>query len=490
MKLSKESVKNKKKVNSEPSVKKLHWLDLLCAGFIILLTCVLYINLGRDALFDWDEGIYARLGAELLAGGNLFVPSWNGTPWFEKPPGIAWISALGQAAFGATSFGARFLQPLFAAGVLSMVYLVGTKLKSRRTGLMAAAILAGFNLFLGRTRAVNTDMPLLLGITATIAAMSYGVRPVYVAAIVAFSVWFKGLAGLMPVLIALPLFLSLGKRYILQTAVWSLIFIAPWHIAVYGAYGDAFLTPYIREQVVARVQNPIEFHLESRWFYFRYLYENLGIGVLSVAGVGAALSVYRKKYLPAWWVLLPLGLFTLAKTRLFWYILPVYPGVALACAYAVDALSEKKNVRRVIVVLAIGMCIQAVLSAWRSVEPEKKTAVSPVRIELAVEAAGYPQDNLAVLVPASERMAEAILPQSQRISSSFRYGGAPSLVYYYGRHVTYYYNLDEFAADWLAAPAPLAIADERDLAKIGVPYTVISRAGDDVLIAKEMYAQR
>lgn len=469
--------------------ERLRWYEIAAGIFITAVTCIFYINLGRDALFDWDEGIYAQLGAELLASGNLFVTTWNAAPWFEKPPGIAWISAAGQALGGHTAFGARLFQPVFAASVLVMVYLIGKKLKSWRTGVMSIAILAGFNLFLGRTRAVNTDMPLLLGLTGTVAALLYGARPAAVAAVIAMSVWFKGIAGLLPVLITLPLFMSKGKRYTLSVGLWSLLFILPWHLFVYASYGDIFLTPYLREQVIARAQNPIEFHLESRWFYFRYLYENLGLGVLTVAGLGMGLSLYKKKPLLAWWVLVPLSIFTVAKTRLFWYILPVYPALSLACAYAVDGVSMNKKARTAVVILAIGMCLQSLSAAWKSVEPEKKTAQIPPRIELAEKAKDHTVGELMVLVPESERIAEAILPATQRISSSFRYGGNPSLVYYFGR-VRYYYNLDEFRNDWEQSGDPYAIISRKDIDTVGIEPAVVEGSGSEVIIRKAENAER
>ncbi len=61
----------------------------LIFAFLLALYYILMINLGRDALFDWDEGIYGELGRQVVARGELLTTYWNGAPWLEKPPGIA-----------------------------------------------------------------------------------------------------------------------------------------------------------------------------------------------------------------------------------------------------------------------------------------------------------------------------------------------------------------------------------------------------------------
>jgi len=67
-------------------------------------------------------------------------------------------------------------------------------------------------------------------------------------------------------------------------------------------------------------------------------------------------------------------------------------------------------------------------------------------------------------VPPSERIAEAILPSSQRISSSFRYGGMPSVVYYYNSPVIFFYNVDDFIRYWEDHEDALAMVVSEDQA--------------------------
>jgi 4-amino-4-deoxy-L-arabinose transferase-like glycosyltransferase len=482
-----------KKFLSKPNT---NWIIF---AFLMSMYGVLMINLGRDALFDWDEGIYGELGRQVLSTGDLFTTYWNGAPWLEKPPGIAWISALGIALVGPTSYGARLFMPLIAIYVLYIVYRIGSHLGNYKHGLLAAGILAGFNLFLGRTRGVNTDMPLLASIATTILFLLEKKPAHWVALSIFGGVWFKGIAGLLSVIIAAPLILTQPKKYIFRLIALSLLFILPWHLYAYLQHGQDFLTPYFFEQVVRRATAQIEFHFEPRWYYFSYLYENLGLGVLLVAGLGIGSLLIRlyhdRKNIPLyltllWWVGAPLVLFTLAKTRLFWYILPVYPALALVIAEIIGRFSVSKMQQKILLILTVGVLVQGLFAAGRSVEINKKTAAKPDRLAVVSALRQQNEQTLAVLVPESERLAEALLPEVARLSSSFRYGGMPSVVFYYQGPVEFYYNIDTFRAYWLESSSPLALLSREDLKHLPSKFQEIASSPTYAAVQKGSYALR
>ncbi|MFZ2200157.1 MAG: glycosyltransferase family 39 protein [Microgenomates group bacterium] len=465
--------------------------QIIFAFFLASIVFLLYSNLGRDALFDWDEGIYAELGRQLVVTKNIFITFWNGAAWLEKPPGIAWLSGLGIALAGPTAYGARLFMPLVAIYVLYVVYRIGTHLGNWKHGMIAAGVLASLNLFLGRTRAVNTDMALLASITTTILFLLES-RPAWWVALAIFGgVWFKGIAGLMSVIIALPLFLQKPKTYVLRTIYSVLILIIPWHLYAYLKYHREFLTPYLFEQVLRRATAQIEFHFETRWYYFNYLYENLGIGVLLVAGLGAVSTLFTRKNLYLlWWVLAPLTIFTLAKTRLFWYILPIYPAISLLIAQIIGGFQSSKVSKNVVSVLAVGIITQAIMATSKSVELKKTIAIIPDRVQVAQSLGKLTSQPLSVLVPPSERLSEALLPEVAKLTSSFRYGGMPSVVYYYGGKVDFYYDVDKFRDYWENAESPLVLIAAEDAKFVPGEYRTLISTETYLGIVKGDYAHR
>jgi hypothetical protein len=312
-------------------------------------------------------------------------------------------------------------------------------------------------------------------------------------------VWFKGIAGLLSVIIALPLFLNKSKSFLLNTLLFTLITIIPWHLYAYLEYDSTFLTPYFFEQVVQRATAQIEFHFETRWYYFNYLYQNLGLGVILVSLFGA-MSIAQKLFVKypkqplylslLWWALAPLAIFTLAKTRLFWYILPIYPAIALLISEAICRFASGKNAKVVVSILAYGILAQALLLSSRSVEINKTTSPLPDRLIVAQSLGQLYQSELAILVPPSERLSEALLPAVARLSSSFRYGGMPSVVFYYGGHVKFFYNVDFFRDYWQSTASPLALIASEDQIHIPGSFQSIVETPTYLGIQKGVYALR
>ena len=125
-------------------MKKLALLTL--AIFMVIM----WIGLGKNYLFDWDEGIYAQLGSEMVENNSYLTPTWNGELWLEKPPAIAWVTALGIKLVGINELGARLFMPLFAGLTLLAIFKLGTSLGGPLMGASSMAILGYFNLFLSR----------------------------------------------------------------------------------------------------------------------------------------------------------------------------------------------------------------------------------------------------------------------------------------------------------------------------------------------------
>ena len=65
------------------------------AGLVLIALAALATipGLGSTTFFDRDEGYYAECAREMAAGGNLFVPTFSGKPWMEKPPLTYWAMA-------------------------------------------------------------------------------------------------------------------------------------------------------------------------------------------------------------------------------------------------------------------------------------------------------------------------------------------------------------------------------------------------------------
>ena len=467
---------------------------------IFLFVSLMYFGLGRDYLFDWDEGIYGTIGREMVTTGNLLTPTWNGNLWLEKPPMIGWVCALGITLAGDNELGVRLFMPLFAGLTLYAIFRIGQKLGGTLMGSTSAALLGYFNLFLSRARASNTDGMLLAAIAWTLWLLLSGAPAWLVGIVMGLAIMVKGPAGLLAILIAIPLLIKKPKKFLLQAIGYMLLAVLPWHLYALVAHGWSFITPYLMEQVIRRATVPIEFHTESRWFYLNFLTHDLGLGVGIVSLLGYATMFKNwlskksldKNFLLAWWLAIPLIIFTLAKTRLAWYILPVYPAIALSCGYLITAFAKDKKSKTLISILVVGMLAQMLYHAFSYIDFGKNPTPYSDSIQVASELSRYHGSTIAMLVSESERIAQAILPRNQTISSSFRYGGAPSIVWYSHKHVQYYYDYDVFKADLLDNPSiDSVIVTIADQDKVPPSFTQVSQSGNYLgYVREDNYALR
>jgi 4-amino-4-deoxy-L-arabinose transferase-like glycosyltransferase len=95
----------------------------ISAGGMYLVAALLLPGLfflyGLNAfpLRDNNEGLYAEIAREMLAGGNYIVPHLNGVPYIEKPPLLYWLCALSMKLLGPTPAAARLVS---AASMLAL----------------------------------------------------------------------------------------------------------------------------------------------------------------------------------------------------------------------------------------------------------------------------------------------------------------------------------------------------------------------------------
>lgn len=468
-------------------------LDKLALLLIFLITVVLYLRLGRDYLFDWDEGIYATLGVEMIESKSIFTPSWNNELWFEKPPGIAWVSAASISLFGHNSFGARAFMPLFAALTLYCIYKIAVHLKSHLTGIFSILTLANFDLFLSRSRGLNADGPLLAFMSLAVYLSLIQSSVVLIAIALSLGIWVKGIAGLFALLIIAPLYFNKLREF-LKICVLTLFISLPWHLFALIKYGATFITPYFSEQVLRRATIAVEYHVGNRWFYLTYLIESIGVGILILSATGFVLLFLKFAHddkknlsilLPIWWFGIIIFVITLFKTKLVWYSLPLLPPIAIGVAYLLSSLAARIKFKPYLVILIILFTLETLLHLTRSVEVMKSNGVLTDRVRGALYLNYFTdEENVAVLVPKIERVFSEIMPLDQRLSSSFRYGGMPNLLFYLEKPASFYYSEQDFMNYWDSESThPYALVPNEDLTQLP-DFSAILFESDDFLVIK------
>ncbi|MDD7056168.1 MAG: glycosyltransferase family 39 protein [Selenomonadaceae bacterium] len=258
------------------------WREVLMRhpyGSIILYFAVLYL-LGNNLLPMTDpvESNYTETAGEMLASGDYFSPRIYGHYWYDKPAFFYWELLAAFSAFGMTDFAARFFPAVFSILALCLTYRFGTLLYDKGTGLRAAFILGTSAGYWYLSKAVITDMTLLVFFSLTLMTFYLGWcgnRRWYLAsfAFAGFGVLTKGpIAFLLPGFVYL-IFLCLRRRpaEILRIhwplgMVIFLVIAGLWYGPMASIHGQAFIDTFLGTHNFLRASVPE--HPETDVFYY------------------------------------------------------------------------------------------------------------------------------------------------------------------------------------------------------------------------------
>lgn len=337
----------------------------------ILVLCILIglffaFMLGNRALSVPDEGRYVEIPREMVSTGDYLTPRLNGVKYFEKPVLFYWLESFSIRLFGLREFFLRLWPALFALFGCLAVYIAGRRLYGRRSGLIAAVVLATNLLYYGLGRAIILDMPVTVLLTAALLSFLLGMhekpgprRRLFLWSFYAFSalaVLTKGLIGMfIPGMVIGAWIMVLGEWRVLKTMYLPtglalfLLIAAPWHIMVDRANPEFFHFYFIQEHFL-RYLTTMHSRYQPPWFFIPVIL--LGLfpwsGFLVQAIKHNLPSTWRERHehRDALFLILWAGLvflfFSASDSKLVPYILPVFPPLALLIGrYLSDAWDSR-----------------------------------------------------------------------------------------------------------------------------------------------------
>lgn len=342
-----------------------HWRvkDLACLS--IFLGSLFFILLGSRPLFVPDEGRYAEIAREMLTSGDYVTPYLNSMVYFEKPVLFYWLGAAAFKIGGLNLWAIRSVNAILGIIGCLLTYITASQLYGRKTGILAAIILGTNLLYFIMSHMVSLDLTVTVFLSLSLFAFVLGTETppgikrrlyIYTAATsAALAVLTKGLIGIVfPVMIIGAWITLLGewrllKRLYLPTAILLFFIIAtPWHILAQLRH-PTFFHFYFIEQHFLRYTDLSIGHYEPIWFFIPYL-------IIGFAPWIVFLPQAIKFNLPtSWrdrktnatplffllWITIIFLFFSLSKSKLIPYILPIFPALAIITARYVTRISNR-----------------------------------------------------------------------------------------------------------------------------------------------------
>lgn len=447
--------------------------DLVLKYWPILVILIVFAGitlprLGRDEFLDWDECIFSQQAKEMRLSNNFITNQWNKVLLFEKPPLTNWIITTFYS-FGTNEFTARLPALIASCLILLFIYIFAKKYFNERVAVISSLLLLTLPSFITYSWRINSDIFFTLftfiGFFLWLNIKKEHQRWSYVSGLFfGLAVMSKGLS-IFPYIFVLflTIFFDYHKwkiRSFFNFLAIFLLVIVPWHVLQYLLYGREFFQVYIMEHLIRRSQVPLDFHNEGRLFYTKFLLKEFNIWL--IFGFLLPLSyVFKRKLVfhrsslfkelkdkrviltVLLIILIPFLAINQVRTRIWWYVLPLFPFIVLYLAYNIDLFLTRRN-KVIFIGIVIIISILGIYRINKEINPLVGThGVSP-RNAVFKEAQKYKENEINYLVWFAERQARDILPKDFQTSTTFVFGGNPCAVYYSDKHINYIYKVEDF----------------------------------------------
>ncbi|PWV58916.1 ArnT family glycosyltransferase [Plasticicumulans acidivorans] len=333
------------------------WLDLLIVLGALLALHALPLLVHRE-LWVQDEARYGEVLREMLESGRWLVPHLNGHPYPDKPPLYFWGVAMLGGLVGQGELAFRLFSLLSTLLATLGTWTLGRRLYGARAGLWAALCFLGMLVTVVVGQIARMDMALTAATVWAWVGLLEHARSGSRAALLGFwsgaalALAFKGPIALAFTVVPALLWRAWHGRFAGVRALHPLAGIGGlllgvllWIGAVLLDGEGAYLSTIWHEQIVGRAINSWS-HKEPFWFYAALLPLLLMPWTLP-AGEG----LYRawRERLPGRGLLVgcagvSLLLISLVSGKLFIYVQPLIPALAVFAGFGCERLLQRGRV--------------------------------------------------------------------------------------------------------------------------------------------------
>ncbi len=344
--------------------------------FAVLCYFPLFMHLDHMSLRLWDEARRAVNAFEMAQNGNLLITHYDGVPemWGTKPPLLIWCQALLMKTIGYNEVAVRLPSALAALATIVLLVLFSWKiLKRPLVGFMAGLVLLATKGYIGAHVARSGDFDSLLTLWETSYLLAFFTffcqykvdkkrKWIYLTALfIALASITKGIAGFlfMPGILLFVLIFGVTKKENIEANIpsdildliswrytWRAILIAI--VPIIGfyvlreTYNPGYISAVLENEVGGRYFEAKGGHGHGWHHYIKWLYKNKFVPWLFFIPLALLIGLWKKGRL--WhltWLLLInslvfLAILSISKTKISWYMAPVYPSLALLVGIAFE----------------------------------------------------------------------------------------------------------------------------------------------------------
>ena len=335
----------------------------------ILLLVIIYAllwfgTLDYRHLIPSDEGRYAEIAREMLVTGDWVTPRYNGYKYFEKPPLQAWATAAAFQMFGIGEWQARLWTALTGFFTILLIGFTGARIYNARAGWLAAAVLASSPMWVISGHFNSLDMGLSAFLVAALCSLllAQTSQNKHSCRNWMWACWaFMGLATLSKGVIGVAIPAMVFIAYSISTWDWkiwtrlrifsgSILFLAitaPWFVLV-SQRNPGFLEFFFIHEHLQRFTQDAHSRTGPIYYFVPLLLVGILPWFLQIPGaVIEAWRERRREFSAGWllvcWFVVIFAFFSVSRSKLPGYIIPIFPALALLIGNRLDQLLGHTN---------------------------------------------------------------------------------------------------------------------------------------------------
>ncbi|QWE21045.1 glycosyltransferase family 39 protein [Polynucleobacter sp. AP-Kolm-20A-A1] len=337
-------------------------------GKILLLVIIYGLlwfgTLNYRHLIPSDEGRYAEIAREMLVTGDWVTPRYNGYKYFEKPPLQAWATAAAFQVFGVGDWQARLWTALTGFLTILLVGFTGARIYNARAGWLAAVTLASSPMWVISGHFNSLDMGLSSFLVAALCSLLIAQTSHNKSSCRnwMWACWiFMALATLSKGVIGAAIPAMVFIAYSISTWDWkiwtrlrlfsgTILFLAitaPWFVLV-AQRNPEFLEFFFIHEHLQRFTQDAHSRTGPIYYFVPLLLIGLLPWVLQIPGaITQAWSERRREFSAGWllvcWFVVIFAFFSVSRSKLPGYIIPIFPALALIIGNRLDRLLGHTN---------------------------------------------------------------------------------------------------------------------------------------------------
>ena len=344
----------------------------LAMATLILLAGIVLFNNSSYPLFEPDEARNAQLAINIVETGQWTALELSNEPYWDKPPLLAWMTAISYKCFGVSEWATRLPSILTSLLLFAFMLAAGSKLLGLRAATFGCAALLLAWGFAFQTRYVTMDALLTCFTTAATLGIAVGVckdglrtysRGWLICSGIAIGLGILTKGPVCLVITAPPIvawmFLNrkiskeATKATLKYVSIPAILIAAPW-FAFTTIMHPEFAYHFFWKHNVVRFSEAFN-HQEPIWYYVPILWLFMFPASILLPRTIYVFTSKKAKYrqlrtpvhallaMSAAWIV---GFFSMSECKLPAYVLPAFPMIALLIGVIVNSEFNKPTLTR------------------------------------------------------------------------------------------------------------------------------------------------